>query len=190
MESGSSEKVLQWHKQQPRACFQTMLFLVTMLQTSIIITICRKIFEILIFNSLQQFLEEHKLLLIHRSGFRSSDSCFNQLLFVVDTLYKAFDAYPTLDAREVFLDICKAFDNVWHEGLIYKLKSMGLSHSLLNLTQSFLQKNFKEPYSMVRRPDRFLKKQVYHRGLFLVHFFSNIRKRFVREHRNNCKTLC
>ena len=142
MESGTSEKVLQWHKQQPRACFQTMLFLVTMLQTSIIITICRKIFEVLIFNSLHQFLEEHKLLLIHRSGFRSSDSCFNQLLFVVDTLYKAFDAYPTLDAREVFLDICKAFDNVWHGGLIYKLKSMGLSHSLLKLTQSFLTKKF------------------------------------------------
>ena len=115
MESGTSEKVLQWHKQQPRACFQTMLFLVTMLQTSIIITIC---------------------------GFRSSDSCFNQLLFVVDTVYKAFDAYPTLDAREVFLNICKAFDNVWHEGLIYKLKSMGLSHSLLKLTQSFLTKKF------------------------------------------------
>ena len=32
----------------------------------------------------------------------------------------------------------KAFDKVWHEGLIYKLKSMGVSDSLLKLFQSFL----------------------------------------------------
>ena len=57
-------------------------------------------------------------------------------------MYKAFDAYPTLDARGVFLDMSKAFDKVWHEGLIYKLKSMGVSDSLLKLFQSFLTNRF------------------------------------------------
>ena len=57
-------------------------------------------------------------------------------------MYKAFDAYPTPDARGVFLDMSKAFDKVWHQGLIYKLKSMGVSDSLLKLFQSFLTNRF------------------------------------------------
>ena len=107
-----------------------------------LLPICGKIFERLIFNSLYQFLEEHNLLSIHQSGFGCNGSCINQLLFIVYTLYKAFHAYPTLYARGVFWDISKAFDKVWHEGLIYKLKSMGVSDSLLKLIQSFLINRF------------------------------------------------
>ena len=51
-----------------------------------------KIFERSIFNSLYQFLEEHNLFSIHQSGFHSDGSCIKQLLFIVHTLYKAFDA--------------------------------------------------------------------------------------------------
>ena len=38
----------------------------------------------------------------------------------------------------MFLDISKAFDKVWHNGLLYKLESMGISGNLLNLMESFL----------------------------------------------------
>ena len=38
----------------------------------------------------------------------------------------------------VFLDISKAFDKVWHNGLIYKLKQNGVSGNLLNLIIDFL----------------------------------------------------
>ena len=85
-----------------------------------------------------QFLEERNLLSIHQSGLRSNDSCINHLLFIIHTLCKTFDAYPTRDARGDFLDMSKAFDKVWQEGLIYKLKSVGVSDSLLKLFQSFL----------------------------------------------------
>ena len=40
--------------------------------------------------------------------------------------------------RGVFLDISKAFDEVWHKGLIYKLKQNGISGKLLNLIIDFL----------------------------------------------------
>ena len=36
------------------------------------------------------------------------------------------------------MDISKAFDKVWHEGLLYKLESIGISGNLLNLFRSFL----------------------------------------------------
>ena len=40
--------------------------------------------------------------------------------------------------RGVFLDISKAFDNVWHKGLIYKLQENGISGELLNIIVDFL----------------------------------------------------
>ena len=64
------------------------------------------------------------------------------LLFIVHTLHKAFDTYPTFDARGVFLDMSKDFGKVWHERLIYKPRSMGVSDSLLKLFQSFLTNRF------------------------------------------------
>ena len=36
----------------------------------------------------------------------------------------------------------KAFDKVWHEGLIFKLKSRGISPASLDLTGSFLENRF------------------------------------------------
>ena len=40
------------------------------------------------------------------------------------------------------MDISKAFDKVWHEGLLLKLKSNGISGHLLNLFSDFLQKRY------------------------------------------------
>ena len=40
--------------------------------------------------------------------------------------------------RAVFLDISKAFDKVWHEGLIFKLKQNGISGKLLKFFESYL----------------------------------------------------
>ena len=104
-----------------------------------LLPICGKIFERIIFNSLYEYVEENKLLSVHQSGFRSNDSCVNQLLSIVHNLYKAFDAYPT---RGLFLDMSKAFDKVWHQGLIFKLKSVGVSDSLLSLIERFLSNRF------------------------------------------------
>ena len=42
----------------------------------------------------------------------------------------------------VFLDISKAFDRVWHEGLICKIKSIGVTSLPLELIQSFLSHRF------------------------------------------------
>ena len=86
--------------------------------------------------------QKNKLLSVHQSGLRSNDLCVNQLLPIVHNLYKTFDAYSTLKTRGVILDMSKAFDKVWHQGLIFKLKSIGVSDSLLSLTESFLSNRF------------------------------------------------
>ena len=43
------------------------------------------------------------------------------------------------DVRRVFLDISKAFDKVWHEGIIFKLKQNDTFGELLNLLCDFLR---------------------------------------------------
>ena len=105
-----------------------------------LLPICGKIFSRMIFNSL--YVEQNKLLSVHQSGFRSNDSCVNQLLSIVHNLYKAFDTYPTLETRGVFLNMSKVFEKVWHQGLIFKLRSIGVSDSLLSLIESFLNNRF------------------------------------------------
>ena len=65
-----------------------------------------------------------------QSGFKPGDSCVNQLLSITHKIYRSFDA--NLEVRAVFLNISKAFDKVWHKGLIYKLKQNGISGNILN----------------------------------------------------------
>ena len=96
------------------------------------------IFEKIIFNRIYNFLSEENLLNNNQSGFRPSDSCINQLLSITHEIYEAFDCNPTLEVRSVFLDISKAFDKVWHEGLLSKLKSMGISGKLIKLLENYL----------------------------------------------------
>ena len=46
---------------------------------------------------------------------------------------------PTIDVIGVFLDITKAFDEVWHKGILFKLESYGIRGELLNLFKDYLQ---------------------------------------------------
>ena len=92
-----------------------------------LLPICGKIFERLVFNSLFNHFIENNLLSPHQSGFIPGDSCVQQLISITHEIYNAFDCNPSLEVRGVFLDISKAFDKVWHDRLIYKLKRNGIT---------------------------------------------------------------
>ena len=59
----------------------------------------------------------------NQSGFNQGDSCIYQLLSVTHEIYESFD--NGFEVRGIFLDISKAFDKVWHKGLIFKLNQNG-----------------------------------------------------------------
>ena len=92
-----------------------------------------KIFEKLMFDAIYEFLCENQLLTPNQSGFRPGDSTINQLLSITHKIYSAFEEFPSRETRAVFLDISKAFDKVWHDGLLFKLKSYGISGCLFTL---------------------------------------------------------
>ena len=81
---------------------------------------------------------EEELLNPNQSGFRLSDSCANQLLAITYEIFEAFACNPPVEVRSVFLDIWKNCDKVWHEGLLYKLKSTGISAEFYNLLENNL----------------------------------------------------
>ena len=102
-----------------------------------LLPITGKIFERLLYNQMFEFVIRNDLISQKQSGFKPGDFFINQLLAITHEIYKSFDA--CLDVRAVFLDISKAFDKVWHQGLLYKLKQNAISGNLLETLTDFLK---------------------------------------------------
>ena len=98
--------------------------------------ICGKVLEKLLYNSIFEFFIQNNLITPNQSGFKTGDSCINQLISITHEIYKSFD--DSYEVRVVFLDISKAFDKLWHQGLHYKLRQIGISGKLLNTLTYFL----------------------------------------------------
>ena len=95
-----------------------------------------KVFEKLINNRIVGHLEKFGLFSDFQYGFRSSRSTADLLTVVSDRIARALKRSGA--TRAVALDISKAFDRVWHAGLLHKLKSYGISGQIFGLISSFL----------------------------------------------------
>ena len=69
----------------------------------------------------------------NQSGFRSGDWTVHQLIFIIYTIFHAFDCSTALDVRSAYLDISKVYDRVWHDGLIFKLQQYCFAHEILSV---------------------------------------------------------
>ena len=96
-----------------------------------------KFFERVILNSIFEYLEKN-ILCPNKPSFRPSNSCEYQLVSIQDEIYKSFDCNLQNDVRGIFLDISKAFDRMWHVGLIYKIQHINITGNSLKLIESFL----------------------------------------------------
>ena len=92
-----------------------------------------KIFERILFKDLFNCFHKNQLFTKCQSGFLPGDSWISQLLSTIHDINSSFDCDPTIDVSGVFLDISKAFDKVWHDGIIFKLETYGIEGKLLNL---------------------------------------------------------
>ena len=97
----------------------------------------RKILKDSFNEMLSFFFLANNLVAPNQSGFKSGDSCVNQLLSITHKLYSSFN--DEFEVRIVFLDISKAFDKVCHEVIIFKLTQNGISDDLLNILSDFLR---------------------------------------------------
>lgn len=95
-----------------------------------------KVFERLMYTHIYTFLTENNIITYKQSGFRPGDSTINQLIYLchkISTFMNSGD-----EVRAVFLDFSKAFDKVWHLGLLWKLEMYGVTGNTLKWLQSYL----------------------------------------------------
>ena len=103
-----------------------------------LLPIFAKVFERIVFMNLYNHLVSNNLITRNQSGFRPGDSVTNQLIYLVHEILKNFVTNEHLETRSVYLDMSKAFDKVWHQGLIYTLEQNGIKGSLLEMFKSYL----------------------------------------------------
>ena len=89
-----------------------------------------KVFERFVLKYLFNHLRDNNLLSSLQSGFIPSDSTVNQLTFLYNTFCQALNSGK--EVRVVFCDISKAFDRVWHVGLLHKHKADGITGEVLD----------------------------------------------------------
>ncbi|CAE1157727.1 unnamed protein product [Acanthosepion pharaonis] len=95
-----------------------------------------KIFEALINTGVVNHLTSNNLLSDKQYGFRFARSTADVLTAITETVYRTLQNNG--EARAVALDISKAFDRVWHAGLLRKIQGYGITGQLYNVIQSFL----------------------------------------------------
>ena len=101
-----------------------------------ITSLVSKTMETIITKQLPVFLETNNLLSDHQYGFRKATSTGDLFAYAVHVWSPALESCG--ESRVIFLDISKAFDRVWHKGLLAKLPMFGLHHTLINWIGSFL----------------------------------------------------
>lgn len=95
-----------------------------------------KLFERIIQTRLKIILEDWEIIPKFQYGFREAHSTTQQAMRFSEYVNHNFENKKYVLA--VFLDLQAAFDKVWHEGLIYKLKKLNLPAFLVSIIQSFL----------------------------------------------------
>lgn len=95
-----------------------------------------KVFERIIFHRLQSFVEENDLIHDCQYGFRAQHSTTHQVKRVVKMIRQ--NKQRRHSTGILFIDIEKAFDSIWHKGLLYKLNKMKFPLYLIKLVNDFL----------------------------------------------------
>ncbi|PJE77813.1 hypothetical protein CI610_03257 [invertebrate metagenome] len=102
-----------------------------------LLSIIGKMMERCIYKYVYNYLTDKSLLSSCQSGFRSGDSTINQLVSISNDIFSALDNGKEI--RMVFCDISKAFDRVWHRGLLSKLQNFGITGKLFDWFSSYLR---------------------------------------------------
>jgi hypothetical protein len=96
-----------------------------------------KVLKKVILTRLVRATNENHVLPDEQFGFRPKHSTADQLIHVTEFISQGINQKESTGA--IFLDVAKAFDTVWHDGLVYKLHTAGVSLAMVKLLNSFLE---------------------------------------------------
>jgi exonuclease III len=95
-----------------------------------------KFVERIVATRLVSYLEEKNILIKQQSGFRKKRGTHDNLLFLTQKIAECFSRGKK--CLGIFFDIAKAFDKVWHKGLIFKMIDSKIPRYIIYWTQAFL----------------------------------------------------
>ena len=95
-----------------------------------------KLFERVIEQRLRSYLEDIGFINKYQSGFRQNKSTDDHLFWLSQSVMESFNGREHVVAA--FLDVEKAFDNVWHNGLRYKIFMLDLPTKMTRWLSDFL----------------------------------------------------
>ena len=95
-----------------------------------------KLFERVIEQWLRSHLEHTGFINKHQSGFRKVKSTDDHLFRLSQSIMESFNRGEHVVAT--FLDVEKAFDNVWHNGLSFKIFQLDLPTKMTRWLSDFL----------------------------------------------------
>ena len=101
-----------------------------------LLSLIGKTMERCVHKHLYNYIVEHMLLTPFQSCFVAGDLTTYQLLHTYHTFIEAVDSGK--EVRVVFCGISKAFDRVWHKGLLHKLSHIEISGDFLQWFKSYL----------------------------------------------------
>lgn len=96
-----------------------------------------KVLESIILNRLKEHETIYKQIISEQFGFRAKHNTVQQLARLTDFITTNFNLNKSVGA--LFLDMEKAFDTVWHKGLISKLEDLDIDIYLLKIIASYLE---------------------------------------------------
>ena len=101
-----------------------------------VLPLLSKVLEKIMYNAVYNYFVENKLLFPKQFGFQINTSTEHAILELVQNITKSFEKSEY--ALGVFIDLKKAFDRVYHEILLQKLKLYGLNGTSLECCKSYL----------------------------------------------------
>lgn len=104
-----------------------------------LLTTLSKVTEKVILQRVADFVDENHILPDEQFGFRKDHDTVMQLARVKGLIAKGINRRKTVRTGAVFLDVQKAFDKVWHDGLLYKMHTYNFPLQLIQLIGAYLQ---------------------------------------------------
>ncbi|KAG5872933.1 RNA-directed DNA polymerase from mobile element jockey, partial [Gonioctena quinquepunctata] len=102
-----------------------------------LINVPGKLFELILKLRIMEYFEINNILPPFQHGFRAEHSTQNALIGLTTDVEKNLNSGHCTVA--IFLDIQKAFDKVWHDGLIKKLIELHLPEHFIRLLISYIR---------------------------------------------------
>lgn len=96
--------------------------------------------ERFVLEEIQEHLKNEKIIIKEQSGFRVKRQTKDNIFSVCQRNLEAFNRKK--NSCVVFFDISKAFDKVWHNGLLYKMHKYKFKQHIINWIANFLQDRF------------------------------------------------